>query len=74
VKTWIDYGWIDDASRSLNRSRIAIFENIPGLDPDPDLKNFRTGAELESEKVTPATTNGYVNNVLFMRLIKPKII
>jgi len=26
VKTWVNYGWIDDCSRSLNRSRILKFE------------------------------------------------
>ena len=26
VKTWVNYGWIDDCSQSLNRSRILKFE------------------------------------------------
>ena len=34
VKTWVNYGWIDDCSRSLNRSRILKFEK----QPDPDSK------------------------------------
>jgi len=28
-KTWVNYGWIDDCSRSLNRSRILKFEKFP---------------------------------------------
>jgi len=32
-KAWISYGWIDDCSRSLNRSWIIRFEKL--LDPDP---------------------------------------
>ena len=36
VKTWVNYGWNDDCSRSLNRSRIVKFEKLP--DPDPDSK------------------------------------
>ena len=34
VKTWVNYGWIDDCSRSLNRSRILIFEKLQDQDPD----------------------------------------
>jgi len=36
VKTWVNYGWIDDCSRSLNSSRILKFEKEPDSDPDPD--------------------------------------
>ena len=35
VKTWVNYDWIDDCSRSLNRSRILKFEEYPGPDADP---------------------------------------
>jgi len=34
VKTWVNYGWIDDCSQSLNRSGILNFEKLP--DPIPD--------------------------------------
>jgi len=34
VKICVNYGWIDDCSRSLNRSRILKFEKLP----DPDSK------------------------------------
>jgi len=34
VKTLVNYGWIDDCSRSLNRSRILKSEKLLG----PDLK------------------------------------
>jgi len=34
VVIWVNYVWIDDCSRSLNRSRILKFETLP--DPDPD--------------------------------------
>ena len=33
VKTWVNFGWMDDGSRSLNRSRILKFGKLP--DPDP---------------------------------------
>jgi len=36
VKTWVNYGWIDDCSRSLNRNGILKLKNL--LDPDPDWK------------------------------------
>ena len=34
VKTWVNYGWIDDCSRSLNSSRILKFEKLA----EPDSK------------------------------------
>jgi len=34
VKICVNYGWIDDCSRSFNRSRILKFEKLP----DPDSK------------------------------------
>jgi len=40
VKTWVNYGWIDDCGRSLNKSRILKFEKLPDPDPDPDSKMF----------------------------------
>ena len=48
----MNHDWMDDCSRSLNRSRILKFEKMPG----PDQKNFGTGEESESEKVTLATS------------------
>ena len=56
AKTWVNYGWIDDCNRSLNRSRIPNFENLQVPDPDPDSKIFGRGAESASEYVTPATS------------------
>jgi len=38
VKAWLNYGWMDDCSRSLNRSRILKFEKLP--DPHTDSKIF----------------------------------
>ena len=35
---WSKNVWIDDCSRSLNRSRILIFEKLPDPDPDPESK------------------------------------
>ena len=29
VKTWVNFGWIDDCRWSLNRSRILKFEKLP---------------------------------------------
>ena len=50
AKTWVNYGWIDDCSRSLNRSRILKFEKLP----DPN-SNILEQERTQSEKVTPAT-------------------
>jgi len=36
VKTWVNFGWINDCSLNLNRSRILKFEELP--DPGPDTK------------------------------------
>ena len=38
IKTWVHYGWIDDCSWRLNRSRIPKFEKLPNPDPHPDSK------------------------------------
>ena len=51
IKIWVNYGWTDEFSRSLNTSRILKFAKTAG----PRFKNFGTGAESESEKVTAAT-------------------
>jgi len=32
TKTWVNYGCIDDCSRSLNKSRILKIEELPGPD------------------------------------------
>ena len=37
-KTWVNYAWINDCNRSLNRSRILKFEKIPDSDLDLDSK------------------------------------
>jgi len=34
----VSYGWFNDSSRSLNRSRILKFEKLPDPDQDPDSK------------------------------------
>jgi len=34
-KTWVNYSWIDDCSRSLNRNRILKFDKF--TDPDPKI-------------------------------------
>jgi len=48
VKTLVNYGW----SRSLNWCRIFKFEKLP----ESGFKNFLTGAESESERVTPVSS------------------
>ena len=40
VKTWVNFGWIDDCSRSLNRIRVLKFEKLPVSSEISDLRNF----------------------------------
>ena len=37
-KTWVNFCWIDDRSRSLNRNRILKFKRLPDPDPVSDSK------------------------------------
>jgi len=47
VKTWENCGWIDDCSRSLNKSRILKFDKYWDPDPDSNILEQERGRSLK---------------------------
>jgi len=47
-KTWADFGLTDDGSRSLNRSLIFKFENLPEPDSDSKILNQERSRSLKN--------------------------
>jgi len=54
VKTWVNYRWIDDCNRSLNRSRILKFEELP--DPDSKILEQERSQSLKKWLRSPLLT------------------
>jgi len=71
VKTWVNYGWIDDCSRSLNSSRILKFEKEPDSDPDPDWKILEQERSRSLKKWLRPNLFPYT---LFLRLIQTHVL
>ena len=46
VKTWVNFGWINDGRWSLNRIRILKFKKIP----DPDFKSLEQERNRSQKK------------------------
>jgi len=69
VKTWVNFGWIDDGTRSLTRSRILKFENLPDLDPYSEILEQERSWNLKKWLQPPLMGHDQKIDATFFRFV-----